>query len=124
MQEQEHKMHHQHGDELEAKEIRFKNELGAKLDENNNSIKHHHHVEEWGYEIGPSGPSEWGKRFPKALNGKHQSPIDIKTNACKYDERLAKNPLTFTYDKECFHELKNTGHSFQVSGLATANSSK
>ena len=69
------------------------------------------------------GPSEWGKRYPRAF-GKHQSPIDIDTKAASFNEKLREQPLEFSYDKDCFHELKNTGHSFNVVPLPHANSSE
>lgn len=127
----EHKMSSgdHNGNEALPIEIHFKNELVIKTDENNNNIgsgtnttssKHHHHVEEWGYDK-ENGPSEWGKRYPRAF-GKHQSPIDIDTGAALFNEKLLEQPLEFSFAKDCFHELKNTGHSFNVVPLPHATS--
>jgi carbonic anhydrase len=69
------------------------------------------------------GPSTWG-RFCKEANGKHQSPIDIDTKNTVYDPELANKPLRFNYSKDCFTVLKNSGHSFTVSGADGAASSK
>ena len=118
-------MSSERGDSNEALpiEIHFKSELVIKADENNNNTStSKHHVEEWGYDK-ENGPNEWGKRYPKALNGKHQSPIDIATGSAMYNEKLVQTPLEFTYDADCFHELKNTGHSFNVMPLPHASSS-
>ena len=61
------------------------------------------------------GPAKWHRNFPLA-SGAHQSPIDILTETASFDPKLAIVPLTFTYDQNCFKFLKNTGHSFEVSG--------
>lgn len=60
----------------------------------------------------------------KQAEGKHQSPIDIDTNNTVYDPELVNKPLRFSYSKDCFTVLKNSGHSFTVSGSDSATSSK
>jgi len=74
----------------------------------------------WGYKT-EDGPSTWGKLYKQA-EGKHQSPIDIDTNNTVYDPELVNKPLRFSYSKDCFTVLKNSGHSFTVSGSDSATS--
>lgn len=77
-------------------------------------------VLEWGYD-GEIGPSSWSAKYPLA-DGKHQSPIDIITENVGLKPELLENPLTFTYDHECFRNIVNTGSSFKVSGTSLAQS--
>lgn len=74
---------------------------------------------EWGYE-GES--ANWESMYPNA-NGNHQSPINIDTKLAVQDSQLSHNPLLVWYDNDCFTNIENTGHSFNVSGAAN-NSSK
>jgi carbonic anhydrase len=69
------------------------------------------------------GPSTWGSSYAQAA-GKHQSPIDIVPDQTTYDPDLVESPLSFNFNRECFTVLKNTGHSFTVSGSPDAKSSK
>ncbi len=59
----------------------------------------------------------------KQAEGKHQSPIDIATENTVFDPELVNKPLRFSYNKDCFTVLKNSGHSFTVSGSDGATSS-
>lgn len=76
--------------------------------------------QQWSYD-GETGPEHWHEIFPCAA-GKYQTPIDIQTSGAQFDHRLAEIPLTFTYDQKCFKSVENTGHSFNVTGLAEASS--
>jgi len=75
----------------------------------------------WGYD-GEEGPEHWHKMFPCAA-GKHQTPIDIQSDQAVFDPKLAQVPLTFTYDRNCFKNVENTGHGLNVTGLSDASSS-
>ena len=71
----------------------------------------HKHDAEWGY-TGKQGPEFWGTLSPKyhlAIDGKQQSPIDIKTK-----EAIAESlpPLKFDYRTERMSAINN-GHSIQ-----------
>ena len=69
------------------------------------------------------GPANWRLEFPPA-GGIEQSPIDINSDAAEFDASLVANPLSFTYDENCFKFVENTGSSFNVTGTSNANSSK
>jgi len=67
------------------------------------------------------GPSYWEENYSV---GNHQSPIDIQTKMAEFDPILVNKPLELNFNKECFHKIENTGHSFKVSGSEGAISSK
>jgi carbonic anhydrase len=80
----------------------------------------------WGYDPTACefGPLDWGKLFPQAANGKHQSPIDILTAKAIYEPKFAgERPLKIAYDavNSC-KEIKNNGHTFVVSPASTCKS--
>jgi carbonic anhydrase len=75
----------------------------------------------WGYQS-DNGPATWGIHYEQA-RGNHQSPININESTTIFDNELLKHPLTFNYSNENFVTLKNTGHSFTVSGSDKAESS-
>lgn len=60
-----------------------------------------------------SGPHTWSKSFPAAA-GKRQSPIDILTYGCAFDEELASKPLTINYQTEKDLTLGNCGYSLKA----------
>ena len=60
------------------------------------------------------GPQKWSGKHGYSTQGKHQSPINIKTNKAVYDEELLKNPLNILYETNCCSQIKNTGYTFQV----------
>ncbi|XP_064610486.1 carbonic anhydrase 2-like [Liolophura sinensis] len=66
----------------------------------------------WGYGS-EDGPHTWSKSFPAAA-GKRQSPIDILTSSCTYDEELASKPLTINYQTEKDLTLGNCGYSLKA----------
>lgn len=74
----------------------------------------------WGYGS-DNGPKTWGLNYLHA-DGKHQSPIDIVPETTIFDSHLDKDRLTFNFNKDCFSVLKNSGHSFTVSGNDEASS--
>lgn len=64
----------------------------------------------WGYE-GEYGPEQWGRMKPEyasCLNGKRQSPIDIRDGF-----RVDLEPIQFTYRPSQFRIIDN-GHTIQV----------
>ncbi|RNA03305.1 carbonic anhydrase [Brachionus plicatilis] len=75
---------------------------------------------EWGYQ-GEYGPLNWCSKFPHAA-GNAQSPIDIQDKDAVFDQNLTKKPLKFFYDAQNFTTIVNTGSSFKISGLESANS--
>lgn len=76
------------------------------------NIFHRKHHCEWSYE-GNSGPQAWSKMYPNA-KGMHQSPININTDSAVFDARLLANSLCVNYQEDSCHQIKNTGHTFQV----------
>lgn len=73
--------------------------------------------QEWDY----SNTSSWGVIYPSA-KGRNQSPIDIVSSLCEYDDSLQNNPFEINFDLNCFIELKNNGHTFVVSAAADTSS--
>jgi carbonic anhydrase len=67
---------------------------------------------EWSY-TGECGPQTWGKEF-RGARGNHQSPINIDTDATKFDDSLVSNPLKLSIEPNSTTQIKNTGHTFQV----------
>lgn len=60
-----------------------------------------------------SGPATWTKYFP-AAKGQKQSPIDIVSGCCQYDDGLGDGKYSFAYNpSDCF-EIRNTGASWQI----------
>ncbi|XP_072013313.1 carbonic anhydrase 2-like [Amphiura filiformis] len=74
----------------------------------------------WGYDsfsaecqVNFTGPLDWGKKYPYALYGKKQSPIDIDTSTTRIDLNLPN--LLLSYDPSKCVTITNNGHSFAVS---------
>ena len=55
-----------------------------------------------------SGPATWCQKFPLAA-GQYQSPIDIRTDAAMFDNRLRANPLHISYCTERDLSILNNG---------------
>ena len=85
------------------------------------NIFHRKHHCEWSYE-GNSGPQAWSKMYPNA-KGMHQSPININTDSAVFDARLLANSLCVNYQEDSCHQIKNTGHTFQVDACPNNKSS-
>ncbi|CAF0990008.1 unnamed protein product [Brachionus calyciflorus] len=75
-----------------------------------------HNSHNWNY----SNLSDWGRIYPSA-NGLNQSPIDIITSIAEFDETLKSNEFNFSFDLNCFIEIKNNGHTFMVSGVSDSS---
>lgn len=69
---------------------------------------------QWGY-VNERGPDHWADLFPDACAGRHQSPIDIKSQQTVYDPTLKDFSIFFDPplpgSKFFVH---NNGHSIQV----------
>lgn len=59
----------------------------------------------------------------RPVHGKHQSPINIKTDIACFDQNLLTKPLWINYDDDCCDELLNTGGTFQINIKPMQNSS-
>ena len=79
-------------------------------------------MSKWSYEEGETGPANWHHIFPCAA-GNHQTPINIQTEHILFNDKLATKPLKLKYDTNCFKNIENTGHGFNVSSLSNAKSS-
>ncbi|MEH6889540.1 carbonic anhydrase family protein [Bacillus sp. JJ864] len=68
---------------------------------------------QWSYEE-TTGPEHWGELKPEykmCLNGKEQSPVDIKTDQVKSSNDTSK-PLELHYQPTAF-SVENNGHSIE-----------
>uniref|UniRef100_A0A915JS19 Alpha-carbonic anhydrase domain-containing protein n=1 Tax=Romanomermis culicivorax TaxID=13658 RepID=A0A915JS19_ROMCU len=53
-------------------------------------------------------------KFAPGASGKQQSPVDIVSSLCIFDESLVDSQFTLSYFSEDAVELVNTGHSWQI----------
>ena len=60
-----------------------------------------------------SGPSTWCSHYPDG-RGKHQSPIDLREEDVKFDEKLLNNPLIMHHDPSQAQQLINNGLQIQL----------
>lgn len=69
---------------------------------------------DWGY-VNEKGPDHWKDLFPDACAGRHQSPIDIRTDQTVYDPSLKDFSIFFDppLPGSKFY-VHNNGHSIQV----------
>lgn len=79
-----------------------------------------HHETDWSYK-GETGPEHWGDLNPlnsACINGKEQSPVNVKVSQIKTDRQLEK--LEINYISSEF-SLENNGHTIQGNPATSDN---